>query len=91
MPTLAIARVLHEGNSLSPVLTPLENFVGHEWSIGAAAHAAYRGTDTELGGAITWLAPGVFDAIIGRINNGLKDRRVVAAFVSLHGSLNATE
>jgi len=55
MPDIAIARLLHEGNSFSPLLTHLAVFRGHEWSEGEAAHAAYRGTDTELGGAIAWL------------------------------------
>jgi microcystin degradation protein MlrC len=55
MPTLAIARVLHEGNSFSPLQTPLTAFTAHEWHEGASAHAAYRGTNTELGGAIAWL------------------------------------
>jgi hypothetical protein len=113
MPTIAIARVLHEGNSFSPILTPLANFTGHEWHIGPAAHAAYRGTNTELGGAIAWLdanpdwqpsflrcagapssgvlAPGVFDAIVEGITAGLAGRRFDAVFLSLHGSLNASE
>ena len=55
MPHIAIARFAHEGNSFSPVPTPLANFLTGEWSTGDAAAALYRGTNTEIGGAIAWL------------------------------------
>jgi microcystin degradation protein MlrC len=57
MPRIAIARFSHEGNSFSPVATDLAAFQGNEWAIGAAgATTAYRGTATEIGGALEFLA-----------------------------------
>lgn len=56
MPEIAIARFAHEGNSFSPIPTPIDCFHTGEWSIGDGAPALYRGTNTEIGGAIAWLA-----------------------------------
>lgn len=55
MPHIAIARFAHEGNSFSPIPTPLENFLTGEWATGDGVPALYRGTNTEIGGAIAWL------------------------------------
>jgi microcystin degradation protein MlrC len=52
---LAIARVSHEGNSFSPVLTGLREFERREWVSGEAACAFYRGTRSELGAAVDFL------------------------------------
>ncbi len=54
MPCLAIARFWHEGNSFSPVPTDLKSFA-YEWYIGQEAPAIYRGTGTEIGGAVAFL------------------------------------
>lgn len=57
MPKLAIARFSHEGNSFSPVPTGVEAFRGNEWALGAQeAEATYRGTATEIGAALDFLA-----------------------------------
>ena len=56
MPHIAIARFSHEGNSFSPVATDLAAFGSNEWALGAEeAAAAYRGTATEIGGALAFL------------------------------------
>ncbi|MBL8696946.1 MAG: M81 family metallopeptidase [Alphaproteobacteria bacterium] len=55
MPAIAVARFAHEGNSFSPIPTPLEHFRAAEWATGDAVPALYRGTNTEIGGAIAWL------------------------------------
>ncbi len=56
MPHIAIARFSHEGNSFSPVATDLAAFRSNEWALGAEeAEAAYRGTATEIGGALAFL------------------------------------
>ena len=52
---LAIARLWHEGNSFSPVPTGIEAFEASEWTAGEAARAVYRGTRTEIGGALDFL------------------------------------
>ena len=51
---LAIARLWHEGNSFSPVITELEQFHQREWQQGEAALAFYRNTATELGAAVSF-------------------------------------
>ncbi len=113
MPVIAIARFAHEGNSFSPILTPVDSFHAGEWQVGDGVPAFYRGTATEIGGTIAWLArhpewtpvflrcagapssgvlaPGVFDTILGEILDGLAARRWDAVYLSLHGSLNASE
>src|SRR3954447_19577505 len=48
---IAIARLWHEGNSFSPVLTRLADFRGREWRVGAQVPEFYRGTRTEIGAA----------------------------------------
>ena len=45
---LAVARFWFAGNAFSPVATTLDSFRLQEWSEGAAALAAARGTETEL-------------------------------------------
>lgn len=55
MPSIAIARFAHEGNSFSPIPTPASNFHTGEWATGDAVPRLYRGTNTEIGGAIAWL------------------------------------
>ncbi len=52
---LAIARVSHEGNSFSPVLTGMREFERREWIVGEEARAFYRGTHSELGAAVDFL------------------------------------
>jgi hypothetical protein len=53
---LAVARLWHEGNSFSPVPTTLADFRRREWVSGEAARAFYRGTATELGAAVDFVA-----------------------------------
>lgn len=53
---LAIARLWHEGNSFSPVPTPLSAFTGREWTAGEAARALYADTGTEPAGALDAVA-----------------------------------
>ena len=45
---LAVARFWFEGNAFSPLPATLESFQQREWSEGAAALEAARGTETEL-------------------------------------------
>lgn len=52
---LAIARLSHEGNSFSPVLTGPQAFVRREWVTGEAARTFYRGSRSELGAAVDFL------------------------------------
>ena len=52
---LAIARLSHEGNSFSPLLTGQGEFARREWVVGAAARAFYRGSRSELGAAVAFL------------------------------------
>jgi len=52
---LAIARLSHEGNSFSPLVTGPDAFRRREWTIGAAACDFYRGTRSEIGAAVDWL------------------------------------
>jgi microcystin degradation protein MlrC len=49
---LAVARLWYEGNSFSPVVTPLTAFESREWVSGRAARDFYRGTATEIGAAV---------------------------------------
>jgi microcystin degradation protein MlrC len=56
MTRLAIARLWHEGNSFSPVPTGIEDFLASEWVAGEAAREVYRDTETEIGGALDFLA-----------------------------------
>src|SRR3954470_1713124 len=49
---IAIARLWHEGNSFSPVLTCFEDFRAREWRIGTQVPEFYRGTHTEIGAAV---------------------------------------
>ena len=43
MPEIAIARFAHEGNSFSPLLTPIDCFKSGEWAIGEGVPQYYRG------------------------------------------------
>jgi len=52
---LAIARLSHEGNSFTPLVTDRAAFRRREWAAGDAAVAFYRGTHSELGAAVDWL------------------------------------
>lgn len=56
MPRLAVLRFSHEGNSFNPVITGRANFERDEWTKGKAARAAYRGTQTEMGAVVDFLA-----------------------------------
>ncbi|WP_424810870.1 M81 family metallopeptidase [Roseococcus sp. YIM B11640] len=56
MPKIAVARLWFEGNSFSPVPTPLAAFQGREWTAGTEALRLYRGTATELGAVDAFLA-----------------------------------
>ncbi|MGE0723539.1 MAG: M81 family metallopeptidase [Alphaproteobacteria bacterium] len=56
MPTIAIARFSHEGNSFSPVPTTRADFERAEWAIADEAIDRFRDTATEIGGAIDFLA-----------------------------------
>ncbi len=56
MKRLAIARLWHEGNSFAPRPTGLAEFKSREWSGGEAARQFYRGSETELGAAVAFLA-----------------------------------
>lgn len=49
---LAVARLWYEGNSFSPIKTPLTAFEAREWASGGAAKDFYRGTATEIGAAV---------------------------------------
>src|SRR5258706_1493131 len=51
---IAVARLWHEGNSFTPVLTRLADFSQREWRSGADAAAFYKGTRTELGAAVDY-------------------------------------
>lgn len=56
MPQIAVARLWFEGNSFSPVPTPLAAFQGREWVAGDEALTRYHGTATELGAVSAFLA-----------------------------------
>lgn len=49
---LAVARLWYEGNSFSPITTPVTAFEAREWCSGDAARAFYGGTATEIGAAV---------------------------------------
>jgi microcystin degradation protein MlrC len=53
---IAIARLWHEGNSFTPVLTRLGGFREREWHTGAEVPEFYRGTQTEIGAAVDFFA-----------------------------------
>src|SRR4051812_17337420 len=53
---IAIARLWHEGNSFTPVLTGLTNFREREWCVGMEVPEFYRGTRTEIGAAVDFFA-----------------------------------
>jgi microcystin degradation protein MlrC len=53
---IAIARLWHEGNSFTPVLTRLADFHQREWAEGAGAADFYRGSRTEIGAAVDFFA-----------------------------------
>ena len=52
MRKLAVARLWYEGNSFSPVPTPLSVFEAREFFAGNAAKDFYRGTKTEIGAVV---------------------------------------
>jgi microcystin degradation protein MlrC len=54
MPDIAILRFGYEGNSFAPVMATLDDYKGYEWFKGEEAPAFYRGTSTELGGAVAF-------------------------------------
>jgi len=56
MPRLAVLRFSHEGNSFSPVVTGFPAFRRDEWLKGDAVRAAFRGTRSEMGAAVDFLA-----------------------------------
>ena len=49
---IAIARLWHEGNSFTPVLTRLADFRQREWAEGAGAADIYKDSRTEIGAAV---------------------------------------
>ena len=49
---IAVARLWHEGNSFTPVLTRLADFRRREWAAGAEVPGLYQDTRTELGAAV---------------------------------------
>jgi len=49
---IAIARLWHEGNSFTPVLTRLADFRQREWRTAGEVPEFYRGTRTEIGAAV---------------------------------------
>jgi microcystin degradation protein MlrC len=53
---VAVARLWHEGNSFTPVLTRLADFHQREWAEGAGAADFYRGSRTEIGAAVDFFA-----------------------------------
>lgn len=53
---IAIARLWHEGNSFTPVLTSLATFREREWHSGVEVAEFYRGTRTEIGAAVDFFA-----------------------------------
>lgn len=53
---IGIARLWHEANSFSSTRVGHEEFLAREWLYGEAAVQRYRGTATELGGALDWAA-----------------------------------
>lgn len=53
---LAVARLWHEGNSFAPRATTRADFEGREWCSGTAVAQRYRGSATELGGVLAFLA-----------------------------------
>jgi microcystin degradation protein MlrC len=56
MPRLAVLRFSHEGNSFNPGVTGRDAFAREAWCEGEAAVAGHRGTATELGAAVAFLA-----------------------------------
>ncbi|NQV48175.1 MAG: M81 family metallopeptidase [Rhodospirillaceae bacterium] len=55
MPKVAVIRFSHEGNSFNPLVTGLAAFQADGWLTGAAVPDAFRGTASELGGAIAFV------------------------------------
>ncbi len=55
MPKIAIARFGHEGNSFASIRATAADFRDFEWVKGPAAVPYYRGTNTEIGGAVDFL------------------------------------
>src|SRR2546423_7989697 len=53
---IAVARLWHEGNSFTPVLTRLADFQQREWTHGASAAEFYASTRTELGAAVDFFS-----------------------------------
>jgi microcystin degradation protein MlrC len=56
MPRIAVARLWFEGNSFTPLPTPHDAFLAREWVGGVAGLERARGTATELGGLLDFLA-----------------------------------
>src|SRR5258708_25610736 len=55
-PRIAVARLWHEGNSFTPVLTRLADFERREWRKGEEVAKFYPGSRTELGAAVDFFA-----------------------------------
>src|SRR6266852_4462701 len=53
---IAIARLWHEGNSFTPVLTRLSDFHQREWHKGEDVAEFYAGSRTEIGAAIDFFS-----------------------------------
>src|SRR5258707_6706065 len=53
---IAVARLWHEGNSFTPVLTRLADFERREWRKGEEVAKFYAGSRTELGAAVDFFA-----------------------------------
>lgn len=56
MPRLAIAMFMHEGNAFSPVRATAAQFRADCWREGPAVAEHYRGTRTEMGAAVDFVA-----------------------------------
>ncbi|TMH70069.1 MAG: M81 family metallopeptidase [Betaproteobacteria bacterium] len=53
---IAVARLWHEGNSFTPVLTRLADFERREWRKGEDVAKFYAGSRTEIGAAVDFFA-----------------------------------
>ncbi|NUH65173.1 M81 family metallopeptidase [Sulfitobacter sp. S0837] len=51
---IAVARFWYEANSFSPFTVGMAEFRAREWLRGDAVGSAFRGTATEIGGALEW-------------------------------------
>ncbi len=64
---IGVARLWHETNSFAPGRVGREQFASREWLKGPSADAAYRGTPTEIGGALAWARETGCELIFSRL------------------------